>query len=363
MNSAKPAQYSISRQLYEVYKTDEENFEPYIPKTSDTDETEEETTEEETTEEDTTEEDDEEEEEDDDDGFTLHQGEILETYYYDYFNELGFENDYEDISDTGSLKIPEIIDLDRFYKGVRTRLCKTWEEPGETTNPEDIPEVFKGFITEETFSESGMELKLSGMTKLLEAEYQFTFTQMLRSKIIEEVIKTAGMIPVVDPTGLDDQVIDYTNVSSSDSDEDDDSTYTGDVPADVAKAAKQICKGKKGALAKAKAIYQWCHDNIKYGLNGTGQIYSNTKNGAQGTLEKRWGNCVDHAHLVVAMLRAVGITAKYEHSGSCYGGVGHVWAVAVINGTNYRLDASIKSVGFNQAGGGCSGTLSDSISF
>lgn len=358
MDDAKPKQYSISRQLYEVYKTDEENFEPYVPNSGETENTE--TDEEENTTQDEEEEDTTEDEEDEDDeGFTLHQGEILETYYYDYFDELGFENDYEDISDTGSLKIPEIIDLDRFYKGVRTRLCKTWEEPGGTTNAEEMPEVFKGFITEETFSESGMELKLSGMTKLLEAEYQFSFTQMLRSKIIEEVIKTAGMIPVVDPEGLDDQVIDYTNVSSSDSD-DDDSVDNSNLPADACKFAKQLVKGKSGARAKAEAIYNWINSNFPYyGYSNSHYNEQNIYATAKANIGKRIFNCCDHAHLSVVLLRCAGFKANYIHV------YGHVYTVVYINGSRVMFDPLGYSRGMGTVASGypTDGTELESISF
>ena len=73
------SQYEIQRTLMEVYKTDEENWEQYTPNMGDTaeDNTNDSTDEEDS--EDTT------EEEDDTSltkGFSLHQGEILETYYY-----------------------------------------------------------------------------------------------------------------------------------------------------------------------------------------------------------------------------------------------------------------------------------------
>ncbi len=72
-------QYRIARNLLEVYKTDEENWEPYTPRMSYDDDGTSSTDEEDETEEDDEEE---EEEEENDEGFSLHQGEILEKYYY-----------------------------------------------------------------------------------------------------------------------------------------------------------------------------------------------------------------------------------------------------------------------------------------
>ena len=76
-----------------------------------------------------------------------------------------------------------------------------------------------GFITDIQFTESGTEIDISGYGKLLEEEDQLTYTQTLRSEILEEVIKTAGLIPIVDFTDMEDDVIDWTSKSSSGSDD------------------------------------------------------------------------------------------------------------------------------------------------
>lgn len=199
-------QYRIPRNLLEVYKTDEENFTPYTPNmdSTNTDDEEETTEEDETTSTEETE---------DKEGFTLHQGKILETYYYGGFFDVECESDYEDINNSGSISLPS-VDKNRFYKGVRVLLRKGWENIGEHIDPLKLDEVLLGFITEQTYNEDSVELKLSGMTKLLEQEYKFNFTQKKISEILEEMIKTAGLVPRVDPAGLDDMVIDYTNISS-----------------------------------------------------------------------------------------------------------------------------------------------------
>jgi hypothetical protein len=101
--------------------------------------------------------------------------------------------------------------------------------------------------------------------------------------------------------------------------------------------AASLSKGTKSKYTKAKKIFNWVRDNIRY------KFYYNTKYGASGTLKKRAGNCVDHSHLIVALSRAAGLQAKYAHgkvrfpSGKTYG---HVWALVKVNGKWYKADAT-----------------------
>jgi len=70
-------------------------------------------------------------------------------------------------------------------------------------------------------------------------------------------------------------------------------------------------------------------------------FYYNTIKGALGALSSRKANCVDTTHLLVALTRAAGIQARYEH-GYCRfsdGWFGHVWAQVYVNGKWYRADA------------------------
>ena len=355
-----PSQYSRSIYLFEVYKTDEENFEPYVPKGSTEDS--EETEEVETTDEENEEEEEEEEEEDEDDEsnkFKLHQGEILEKYYYTELTGMEVSYDYTDISNTGSVNLPFTdTNLSQCYLGVRTLLRKDWETYGENKSYKELPEANLGFITDESFSDELTKLSISGMTKLLEQKYEFNFTQMKRSDIIREIIKTAGLKDNVDAEGLLDEVIDYTNVSSSDSDSDS-SADNSNLPAETCAAAKKIVKGKKGDKAKAQALYDWIDANMKYYNYNNSHfnqqtIYADVKANLGA---HRW-NCCDHAHLSVAFLRCVGIKANYMH------GHGHVWAVAYLNGQRVMFDPlGYQSRPMGQAWGGNSGTESESIGF
>ena len=79
---------------------------------------------------------------------------------------------------------------------------------------------------------------------------------------------------------------------------------------------------------KALAIFNYVRDQVSY------SFYYDTAYGATGTLSRGYGNCVDQAHLVIALARAAGIPARYEHgtcvfsSGSTYG---HVWAQILVD--------------------------------
>ncbi|MGZ7119166.1 MAG: pseudomurein-binding repeat-containing protein, partial [Methanobacterium sp.] len=100
--------------------------------------------------------------------------------------------------------------------------------------------------------------------------------------------------------------------------------------------AWSLAHGGNG-LTEATNIFNWVRDNIGY------SFYYNTYYGAVGTLNAGTGNCVDTAHLVVALCRATGIPTRYEHvyaqfsSGNWYG---HVVAQVWVNGQWYIADAT-----------------------
>ncbi|MDD1775240.1 MAG: hypothetical protein LUQ24_06900 [Methanobacterium sp.] len=99
--------------------------------------------------------------------------------------------------------------------------------------------------------------------------------------------------------------------------------------------ANSITSGKTTAYDKAVAIFNWVNDNTTY------SYYYNTVKGALGTLSSGSANCVDTTHLLIALTRAAGIPAKYEH-GICTfsdGEFGHVWAQVYANGIWYYADA------------------------
>lgn len=94
--------------------------------------------------------------------------------------------------------------------------------------------------------------------------------------------------------------------------------------------AATITKGCTSDKEKATAIFNWVQKNIDY------SFYYNTKKGAVGTYNAKAGNCVDMAHLSIALYRASGLAARYVHgeatfsSGNRYG---HVWVQVLIDDT------------------------------
>ena len=92
-----------------------------------------------------------------------------------------------------------------------------------------------------------------------------------------------------------------------------------------------LTSGLTSDTAKAKAIYNYVRDQISY------SFYYDTKYGAVGTLNAKTGNCVDQAHLLIAMYRTAGLAARYVH-GTCYftlsgSTYGHVWTQVLIGDT------------------------------
>jgi hypothetical protein len=109
-------------------------------------------------------------------------------------------------------------------------------------------------------------------------------------------------------------------------------------PLTIRSLASDLSFGTKSRQARASNIVNWVRDNIVY------SFYYNTKYGASGTLKRLKGNCVDTAHLVVALARISGFSARYKH-GTCYFKVskhwyGHVWAEIYLNGRWYSADAT-----------------------
>ena len=102
----------------------------------------------------------------------------------------------------------------------------------------------------------------------------------------------------------------------------------------IKSVVNSLTSGLTSDLAKAKAIYNYVRDSISY------SFYYNTKYGAAGTLSAKTGNCVDQAHLLIAMYRTAGLAARYVH-GTCAfsdGTFGHVWAQVLVGDQWYVVD-------------------------
>jgi peptidoglycan hydrolase-like protein with peptidoglycan-binding domain len=91
------------------------------------------------------------------------------------------------------------------------------------------------------------------------------------------------------------------------------------------------------SLGGAMAIFAYARDEIEY------DFYYNTLRGALRTLIEAVGNCTDLSHLMIALLRAAGIPARYVNCSAVAFSTlttGHVWVEAYVNGSWVRLDAS-----------------------
>jgi len=134
---------------------------------------------------------------------------------------------------------------------------------------------------------------------------------------------SSGYVENVVPTSLKSYLLPTANCQSDNS--------------KIKALAASITKGLNTPLQRATAIFNWVRDNIDY------SFYYNTKKGALGTLSAKTANCVDTAHLVVALERAAGFAAQYEHvtaqfsSGTWYG---HVIALVYVNGVWYKADGT-----------------------
>lgn len=70
-------------------------------------------------------------------------------------------------------------------------------------------------------------------------------------------------------------------------------------------------------------------------------MYGGTRYGASGVIRYKRANCLDHAHLAVAMFRAAGLPAKYKYKALNQGSA-HAWAKVYINGKWKHADTVIK---------------------
>ena len=301
---SKPEQGSSIIPFLKIFKTDFENYVPYTPVTGGSDEEKPEEEEEKKEETEETTEEEESTEVDEEKPYDYQLGEILEEYYYGKFGNVDYEFDYADISSSININIPSKIDGLRFYKGVQGQFFAGWFL-NQNVTIDDLPLVNRLFIDDLTFSTDGSQLSCKGADVLLEEEYQFDFHQMKRSKILEEMIKTAGLEPEVDPTGLIDDVIDYTNITKSD----DAGSGADSDSADLNQLVKNAIKGKKGKREKAEAVHNALRDScIKY--RGYNDFQYNTVKDCWEHRQNPGLNCGDTSQLTVGAMKIAGLSAE-----------------------------------------------------
>lgn len=255
-------------------------------------------------------------------GFVLQNGTITEKAFYDDLVSTSFEHDYEDISSNGSVSFVS-VDEKRFYKGKKILLKKGYN----AHEWKDLKNCLLGFITEQSFSEGGVDVKIAGMSKLLDQEKQFTFKKTKISKILKEMVKSAGLKIKIDTTGLKDSKVDYTNVSSSGGS----SGSSGTGSATIMGLAEEIAGDETDDYKKFEKAHNWGCKNIKYSKYEC----SHQDNDPDKCLKnKEHLNCGDTAILMWAIYTAMGLDAYIIH------GDYHFWVIVTINGKKYCSDCS-----------------------
>ena len=117
-------------------------------------------------------------------------------------------------------------DSDKTTNTINQEACEKYgislnEIPTEPVEPHSRyleDDTVYGFITEVTHDQNGTEVEIKDWGYCLEDNtIELGFDNMLRSQVMEEVIKSYGLIPIVDLTGLQDDTISWNNKTSSNS--------------------------------------------------------------------------------------------------------------------------------------------------
>ena len=304
------------------------------------------------------------------DGFILHQGDIIETHTYETIFSASWNSDYEGISSDGSISIPfHKDDLQYIYKGVRCLLKTKRFDNFDDKIEIDDKDGWLCFITDVNISDNKLELSLSGYEKLLEQENILSFTNQRRSTILEEVIKMAGLVPVIDTTGLADEIISWSTEKDDDansgggggpveqSDELNDtmdsnllsaehkitaSMKKGFIPGDMDSKTKYLkAIGKKGTnyaeyVKDCKTICDVV-GKLRAKMKYSGYANCKWKDGEDCFNHIDAMNCADSAKLVKCCMDVCGFTCAILH------GNHHYFNVVKQNGKWYTVDLCFKS--------------------
>lgn len=317
-----PPQYGLAKTGLEIYKTDEESWAEYVSgDNKESNKTEKQKHDKYTG-------------QSSEDNILLLQGDITDIKHIPYLYVADYEQDYLDMSSNGTVKT-DSVPKEWCYKGVPASIKRCWETEDTHWKWDDMPVVHEGFITEQNYSEDGVELKISGRSKLLDRTYKFNFSQMHRSTILEEVIKCAGLTPMIDVTGLEDDIIDFNNLSDNNKSKSSSSSTgktesTGSEKLD--EAIKKAVGDEKQPLKQAKLLDSAFKNHVYY------KYYFDVKH---PDLDEAWRNanlnCADGANVLCAMFRAVGLNATIIHT-SGKDGQGHYIVRVKIDGKNYYTD-------------------------
>ena len=177
-------------------------------------------------------------------------------------------------------------------------LEKAKEEASETQpyTRSDNDAGLYGFITDVTHEDKGTELEIKDWGYCLEDNTKkLSFPNMFRSQILTEVIKSYGLVPVVDFTGLKDDMISWSNITSGGSSSNDgNSSGEGQVIGDD---AIQI----GNSLA---SMYSFCN-------NSGSEDYATMK-------KKKCGSCWAWSDALYTELTKKGYTCRIVEYGTAY---------------------------------------------
>ena len=268
-------------------------------------------------------------EEDANDNFALQNGVINQIDYIGEIYSDNFEYDYSGISSNASVSLP-IEFLKYFFKGKKVALKKAWQT-GDKLKWVDMETAVTGFVSEISYTQDKVEIKIKGMDVLLDAEKSFDFKQTKRSEIIKKIIEASGLKAEVNVIGLDDDITDFTSTSSSSSDNTDaEIKSTGSESID--EAVKNAISGKSDELSKAKSIDSAFKEHV---------IYDYYFDVHHPDLDEAWKNahlnCADGANVLCAMFIAGGLKAVIVHTD------GHYIVKLNISGKTYFTDNAANS--------------------
>lgn len=224
-----------------------------------------------------------------------------------------------------------------------------------------------GFVTEVKHTNKSSEVSVKDWGYCLEdTGKKLSFGGMFRSEVIGEVIKSYGLTPIIDFTGLEDDLITWTNMkstgtssgSSNDGTATDSENHTHcSSPLDLSSDCKVSSKGEIPSDITENALGKIGQEDSNYGQWAKGktpqevlqglregfkwQNYSVTKEGSCATdtfeLGKIRANCGDSARLVKCCMDVIGVDCIVIHC------PGHFYNAIKVDGTWYTCDLTNRS--------------------
>lgn len=338
-----------------------------------------------------------------DKGYHYHQGELTDDFLYitDILSA-SWDSDYEDWSGTCTLKIPyrkKYLDLlikgayaelymNRFPIGtdveylreldaeeLKVKKAKAEKEAEEYASEKNedgsnkyLPKVvypyvyfyversFRGFITDVKYNPDSLEVTIGHYGVLLDESAKLSFTDMYRISILYEVIHTAGLVPNIDADNLPNEIISWSNISSSTTATEGNSgdAITGDDCTDTntmsclrgCSSSNKYGSGhnfddccKKGYAVEGTEYYNWARkfssgEEMLRSLRGIWEYnyYRNNRTCPQKLFNTSYFtcNCYDAARMVKVLCDSIGFPCVIV-TGAAYG-YGHGWNVIKTNG-------------------------------